>query len=159
MTTKAIPQPGFTTKQLEAIELLARGTSKRKTAALLEVDRSTVYYWLDKTEFAAALEEQKRKLESLILDPTPFLTGLVGWKEKLPEIMQAVAETALDKKNPRQMKAAELILQHCAVDAFNSGPSDDEKVIQAFFHNNGWIADLTNTKPESLHASDIACTD
>jgi hypothetical protein len=133
-----LPTPTLDGKRLKAVEMLAQGVAKSKVASAVGIDRSTVYAWLDEPEFANAVAEQKRKLEFLILDPTPFLQGIVQWKARLPDVMAAVAKTALDSDNPRQIRAAELILKHTAAEDLSTGPTEDEKVIEAWLEQNGW---------------------
>ena len=132
----------FTANKLKAIELLAQGTKKTQVAEIVGIDRSTIHAWLHQSEFSDAVAEQQRRLEALILDPTPYLQGMIAWKQSLPDVMKAVAKTALDPGNPRQIRAAELIMRHAATDDFTLGPTDDEKVIQAFFEENGWVTHL-----------------
>ena len=135
----------FAANKLKAIELLAQGTKKTQVAEVVGVDRSTIHDWLSVPEFSNAVANQQRRLEELILDPTPYLQGMIAWKQSLPEVMKAVVKTALDSGNPRQIRAAELIMRHAAIDDFTLGPTDDERIITAFFEENGWVTHLPET--------------
>jgi len=141
----------FAANKLKAIELLAQGTKKTQVAEAVGVDRSTIHDWLSVPEFSNAVAKQQRRLEELILDPTPYLQGMIAWKQSLPDVMKAVVKTALDSGNPRQIRAAELIMKHTATDDFTLGPTEDEKVIQAFFEENGWV---THLEPETNNGTE-----
>lgn len=119
-------------KRLKAVEMIAAGTAKAKVAKAIGVDRTTIRNWMNEEHFAHAVEEQKARLRQLILDPAPWISGMLEWKAELPAIMSALAQTAKDPSNPRQTKAAEIILHHCKVDDLDPEPSQDERLIREF---------------------------
>lgn len=122
---------------LEAIVLLTEGMPKTQISETLNISRDTLYSWLKRPDFNAVLEEHQRRVSEAIRDPTAYQAGLVKWKARLPDMMDALLTSACDPKNPRQTRAAELILKAVTPDKLNTGPTDDEKIIQEFLKTNG----------------------
>ena len=130
-------------KRLQAVALLAQGESQAQTARTVGIHIDTLKDWIRKPEFFAEVEAQKERIRQLILDPAPYVQGLLYWKQELPGIMEALADTAKDKNSPRQVKAAEVILNFLKVDEMDThGQSRDERVIQEYFQKNGWAAPM-----------------
>lgn len=141
--------------KLKAVAMLAQGETHREVAKVVGVHHDTITDWLANPEFFDEVEAQKARIRELILDPAPYVKGLLYWKQELPEIMEALADTAKDRSSPRQVKAAELILEFLKVEDFDTqGQSRDEKVIQDYFQKNGWTAPAIEGESEQIEPSD-----
>lgn len=132
--------PPLPADKLQAVVMLVEGKPKTRIAESLGITRDTLYQWLKHPDFQRALQIQQRRMAEVVTDPTAYTAGLVAWKAQLTEMMAALMETARDPKNPKQTRAAELILKAVTPDKLNTGPTDDEKIIQKWLEQNGIAA-------------------
>lgn len=129
--------PAITADKLQAVVLLVEGQPKTKVAEAVGIHRDTLYEWLKLPEFQKALEVHQRRVAEVIMDPTAYQAGLVKWKAGLPEMMEALLKTACDPSNARQATAAKIILEAVTPDQLNTGPTDDERIIDEWLKANG----------------------
>ena len=126
----------LTANKVKAVVLLIQGMPKTRIAEEVGITRDTLYQWLKQPAFQTAMEVQQRRVAEALADPTTYQAGLVAWKAQLPEMMSALMDTASDPSNPRQARAAEIILQAVTPEKLNTGPTDDEKIIDSFLKSN-----------------------
>ena len=125
-------------RQLYAVDLLSRAVNKKEVAAQVGVNRGTIYNWLEQPEFQHEVEQRRQSLQQLLNDPTPYLTGLLHWQNKLPNVMGSVVEVACDPEHKNQLRAAELILEHLRPEHVEQPSSQDACVIAEYAETHGW---------------------
>ena len=125
-------------RQIHAVDLLSRAVSKKEVAEQVGVNRGTIYNWLEQSEFQHEVEQRRQSLQQLLNDPTPYLTGLLHWQNKLPKVMSSVVDVACDPDHKNQLRAAELILEHLRPEHVDQPPSEDARVIAEYSKIHGW---------------------
>ena len=125
-------------RQIHAVDLLSRSVSKKEVADQVGVNRGTIYNWLDQPEFQHEIEQRRQSLQQLLNDPTPYLTGLLHWQNKLPNVMGSVVEVACDPEHKNQLRAAELILEHLRPEHMDQPPTKDASVIAEYAQTHDW---------------------
>lgn len=125
-------------RQLYAVDLLSRAVNKKEVAQQVGVNRGTIYNWLDQPEFKNEVEQRRQSLQELLNDPTPYLTGLLHWQNKLPNVMGSVVEVACDPDHKNQLRAAELILEHLRPEHVDQPQTEDASVIAEYAETHNW---------------------
>jgi hypothetical protein len=132
-------ETGLTPLQEKAVLLLVSGKNITEVSSELEIDRGTVYKWLEKITFKAFYNKQCKEIKENISN------GLMGLYN---EAIQAIKEGINSDNEAIRLKSAIWLVDH--LNSQSVGETDPRVMIKNLCPHNGWIID-TNTIDEAKY--------